>query len=366
MTKKEASTGIVGQAGRALVRQLPPHARLRVRQVKRALLGQPPPAVTPPRSARGNRQPTPHGAATNSARVRHTNPRASIPGSSRLETRRSSIFATARRDGHFLEIGPAHNGTLPRRDGFDTQIVDYLDRAGLVDKYKEFKQYSPDDIEEVDFVLAPGAAMADAITDRFDLVLASHVLEHTTSLIDFVQECATLLRPGGVLALIVPDHRYCFDRFRQRSSIGVVIDASMQPQPVHSVGTLTEFALYATRHRDTTSWTPDHRGRYSLVHGIDSVRATAAKGKTGVYVDVHHWVFSPHHLRLMLHDLADLGYVSLREAYFHDTVGHEFFINLTAESTGPSLTRQELISRADEELRFLDAPDWEPVETVPQ
>nr|WP_284289054.1 hypothetical protein [Angustibacter aerolatus] len=43
-------------------------------------------------------------------------------------------------------------------------------------------------------------------------------------------------------------------------------------------------------------------------------------------------MFSPHHLRLMLRDLADLGYVEVREAYWHDTIGHEFFVNLTVRS----------------------------------
>ena len=57
--------------------------------------------------------------------------------------------------------------------------------------------------------------MLKAIDERFDLVLASHVLEHTTSLIDFLNECTPLLADNGVLALVVPDHRYCFDRFRE-------------------------------------------------------------------------------------------------------------------------------------------------------
>jgi len=278
---------------------------------------------------------------------------------SRLELRRQNIFATADRSAQALEIGPAHNAILAKRDGFNARTVDYLDRDGLVDKYKDFAQYSMDDIEEVDYVLAPGAAMADVIGDRFDIVLASHVIEHTTSLIDFVNECAKLLRPGGTLALVVPDHRYCFDRFRERSAISSVIDASLDPKPVHTVGTLTEFGLYAVRHRGTTSWAPAHRGKYTFAHDMDAVRAQAASATTGTYVDVHHWIFSPNHLRLLLHDLADLGYISLRESHFGDTVGHEFFLNLTAESAGSGLTRSELLDLADEELRSLDVPEWE-------
>lgn len=200
--------------------------------------------------------------------------------------------------------------------------------------------------------------MADVIEERFDLVLASHVLEHTTSVIDFINECARLLAPGGVVSLVVPDQRFCFDRFRQRSSIASVIDASFDPKPFHTIGTLTEFALFAVRHRGTTSWAPQHWGDYDLVNDAQEVRRIAGQADSGRYVDVHHWVFTPHHLRLMLHDLADLGYVQLREAYWHDTIGHEFFINLTRDGSGPGVSREELLSLADAELRSLDRPSW--------
>jgi SAM-dependent methyltransferase len=265
------------------------------------------------------------------------------------------VFASARRDGRFLEIGPAHNAILPKREGFDTRTVDYLDRAGLVEKYADFDHYDPADIEEVDYVLAPDATMLKEIDERFDLVLASHVLEHTTSLIDFLNECTGLLADRGVLALVVPDHRYCFDRFRERSSLGRVIDTSLAPPPVHTVGTLTEFALNAVRHGSTGSWSAGHQGKYRLMHDLDTVRQVAAKADGDDYVDVHNWIFSPHHLRLMIEDLHSLGYITLRECFFSDTVGHEFFLNLSLDGPGPGLTRERLLARADRERR-VDKP----------
>ena len=71
-------------------------------------------------------------------------------GPSRLEIRRDFVFRSADRTGTALEIGPAHNAILPKREGFRTKTDDYIDRDGLVEKYSEFKQYSPDDIEDVD------------------------------------------------------------------------------------------------------------------------------------------------------------------------------------------------------------------------
>ena len=165
-----------------------------------------------------------------------------------------------------LRIETAHDAILPKRDGFQTKNVDYIDREGLVEKYREFKQYSPDDIEDVDYVIPAGASMADVIHDRFDLVLASHVLEHSISLIDFINDCTDLLTPDGVLSLVVPDHRYCFDRFRERSSIGRVIDTSINLPQVHTVGTMTEFLRlrqegWPDPHQSGRARLPEGKGR---------------------------------------------------------------------------------------------------------
>ena len=44
-------------------------------------------------------------------------------------------------------------------------------------------------------MLEAGARFSQAIDEKFDVVLASHVLEHTTSMVDFINESAALLKP---------------------------------------------------------------------------------------------------------------------------------------------------------------------------
>lgn len=278
-----------------------------------------------------------------------------VPGMSRLELRREQVLADVKDDAYILEIGPAHNPILPKREGYDVKIVDYLDRDGLVERYKHFEQYDPNDIEEVDYVFRPGTPWSEVIPERFDLVVASHVIEHTTSMIDFLNECEKLLKPDGVLALVVPDHRYCFDRFRERASLSRVIDASLYPSSVHTMGAVIEERLNAARHGGITAWGPRHRGDYSLANTLDVVKANAEEARRGErYIDTHNWVCTPNHLRLLLQDLHSLSFINLRETSYHDTVKHEFFLNLSPAGAGTGLTREELLVLADDERRVLD------------
>jgi SAM-dependent methyltransferase len=324
--------------------RLPSDARRRLGRIKRAVLDQPEPAPKRTKTPRVAKPPAlPVAVGTSSL--------------SRLELRRKMIFDGRPTDSRVLEIGPAHNPILPKREGFNTENVDYLDRDGLVDKYKA--QYDPDDIEEVDWVLAPGARMSEVITDRFDIVVASHVIEHTTSLIDFVNECSSLLVPDGRIALVVPDKRFTFDRFRQRSALGSIIDLHLDPRPVHTVGTMADFAMNAVQLHGRSSWEPRFKGGYSPVFGLDLVKEQIGNAeRQDAYIDMHHWVFTPNHLRLLLSDLEALGYINVVEESFHPTVGHEFFLNLSPTGIGPGLTRHELVTLADDELRSLDAPTW--------
>ena len=257
-----------------------------------------------------------------------------------------------------LEIGPAFDPIFARRDGYRTRIADHTDRAGLTEKYA-YRGNTWESFEDVDFVLLGGAKMAQRIDERFDLVVAAHVLEHSTSLVDFVNQCAELLTENGTVVFVVPDRRYCFDRFRERSSLGSVIDAARNPSETHSVGTVTECHLNSVKRDGRNAWSPSTTTTFKLLHTLESVQKLAAAAQSDQYLDVHHWVFTPHHLRLLFRDLAELGYIAVRETLFHDTVGCEFFIGLSRTGDGPGLDRAALLVNADAERALPDSASFE-------
>lgn len=250
-----------------------------------------------------------------------------------------------------LEFGPSHNPLLSKADGFDIRIADYLDRDGLLEKYEGLRPTHK--IEEVDYVLT-GGRLTEDIPDRFDYIVASHVIEHTVCLICFLEDCAGLLRPGGALTLAIPDRRYCFDRFRDRTALGRVIDVHKLGLKVHSEGSVIEHYLFATRKGEAGAWSDGSPGTYKSCHPLETAVERGSQAATGEYVDTHNWVFTPSHFRLMIHDLRSLGLVTLQEKSFTDTIGPEFYVTLSADGKGPGLSRDELQKRSANETSTLE------------
>ncbi len=272
----------------------------------------------------------------------------SKPRAPRPPSRFGLITGPLNLGGLGLEIGPSWRPLLPKAKGYDVRVADHLDQAGLVAKYDGVRP--TDAIEPVDYVLT-GPRLTDVIDERFDWIVGSHVLEHTICLVSFLRDTETLLRPGGVLSLAVPDRRYCFDRFRDRTSLGRVIDVFRAAPTVHSEGSVLEHNLVSVEKGGSISWDAAHTGTFRQSHTLDEAREQAAIAASGEYIDVHSWVFTPNHLRLLLVDLYALGLIGLREVAFHETVGSEFYIALSPEGRGPRLSRIELVRLAALEVQ---------------
>lgn len=55
-------------------------------------------------------------------------------------------------------------------------------------------------------------AFAALHVHEFDFVVASHVLEHVDSFISAIENCCTLVRPGGIVYIILPDIEFLNDK----------------------------------------------------------------------------------------------------------------------------------------------------------
>ena len=130
-----------------------------------------------------------------------------------------------------------------------------------------------------------------------------------------------------------------------------MIDVFRANPAVHSEGSVLEFDLNVVAKGGSISWDATDTGAFQLLHTLEEARERAAIAAGGAYVDVHNWVFTPSHLRLMLVDLHALGFIGLREVAFHETVGPEFYIALSPDGPGPRLSRLELVRLAALEVQ---------------
>jgi SAM-dependent methyltransferase len=231
------------------------------------------------------------------------------------------------------------------------ETADYIDQAGLVEKYKNDSNIDVSKIETVDYVLQD-KSLLEAIPYRnhYDYIIASHVIEHIPDLLRFLHSCDALLSDSGVLALVVPDRRYCFDLFRPSATAGAILQAYREKRSRHTAGTLFDQVAYASRRGPWIAWTDSHWEPVSFVHTLSEAAAFFANhDPTELYADCHAWQFTPSSFRLIMRDLADIGYLNLRECAFHDTCGCEFFIGLARSGAGCPLDRTTLALKAVQE-----------------
>lgn len=238
------------------------------------------------------------------------------------------------RKGLGLEIGPSHNPLAPKREGYSVHILDHASTDELRTKYKGHG-VNLENIEEVDFVWH-GEPLQELIgkTSCYDWIIASHVIEHVPDLISFMQQCAVLLKPAGILSLVIPDKRYCFDYFSSCSSTGNVFDAYAENRARPSHGQVFDHISNASKRNGNIAWSLDGLGGADeLVHTFAEAKAHWARSISAAdYIDVHCWRFTPASFRLLVSDLLNLELIDLEIKAEFDTTGCEFYVSLGRKS----------------------------------
>lgn len=261
----------------------------------------------------------------------------------RTGNRKAKIFSRVDKNGFGLEIGPSHLPVASKKEGFRVKILDHLPAEGLVAKYRDHR-VCLENIEVVDYVWN-GEPFAALVGQKhvFDWIIASHVIEHSPCLITFLNNCEDILKADGTLSLVVPDKRYCFDFYREKTGLARVVDAYCEKRKIHSPGTAAEYFLNVVSKGGDIAWSKYASGKMALVHGLnDAKRAMEQIERQYEFLDLHSWVFTPISFRLLIEDLYQLGLIRLRELCFFDTAGCEFYISLGRHGSGPGLTRLEL------------------------
>ncbi len=247
-----------------------------------------------------------------------------------------------------LEIGPLYRPRVTKADG-DVRYVDHCTTQELREIYRwnSVVREHLDQIVDVDYVVKPGQSLRHAVNGDgpFDYIIASHVIEHVANPLGWLSEAEAVLADNGLISLVIPDKRYCFDINRSETRPQDWVDWYFreldQPSFVHV------FDFYA--HAVTIDGSVDTVGLwagtvdYSGVRRADVPDADIAAFNacldlqaTGRYMDVHTGVYTPASFLGLLALSARLGLMNFAVGDFTPTPVNtlEFYVTLRRAEKG--------------------------------
>jgi len=259
-----------------------------------------------------------------------------------------------------IEVGALHSPRLPRGEP-NVRYLDHATKEELRAKYAENPEAAPqaDGLVDVDYVWQPGKRLIDVIGEDapLDFVIASHVLEHIPNPIGWLQQVAEILRVGGVLSLVLPDKRFCFDARRLVTAPAQLVDAYLTQTDVPTfqqiydhesnfIGAVSAADLWA-------GLDPSGLRRGDVVDpDIFAFDRCIAAADRDVYVDVHCSTFTPASFVELYDVLVRLGLIDFEIVRFYPTEpgDYEFFVTLVKSPLAPGRDRSRARAGARELL----------------
>jgi hypothetical protein len=276
-----------------------------------------------------------------------------------MPTRNEILLGSIDRTMEIIEIGPSFAPVTPKAEGWNVRSIDHLSREALVEKYNGQVGVDTSRIEEVDFIWTGGplcSAVPESLHGSFDALIASHVIEHSPDLIGFLQSIAKLVSPNGLVALAVPDKRYCFDYFKPLTMTGDVLEAHAQQRTRHSRANAFKHVAYSAAMSGLIAWTQQPVRDLSLVHSLAAAKDlynAVSEEADALYHDVHAWHFTPSSFELLFLELGWLGEIDWRVERTSATEGCEFlaWLRRGGQQVVQNLSATELAARRLELLK---------------
>jgi len=261
--------------------------------------------------------------------------------------RKTKLTSGLNLKGDGLELGPLAWPILTRAEA-SIEYVDHATTHELRRLYRGDRGVPNAQIVDVDFALSGRPLPVAVGNKRFDYVLASHVIEHVPDVIGWLGEINTILKPGGILSLAIPDKRYTFDIDRDVSRPADIIAAHVDRNiKAGSAAVYDHFRNYRSKVDPVQAWEgklylTEEAGphRYSVKESYDFCIANQTGGR---YIDTHISVFTPASFFAVIKELIELSLFPFKVAYFYDTAenGIEFIVGL--QKATPKTTKATLL-----------------------
>ncbi len=276
-------------------------------------------------------------------------------------------------EGTGLEIGPLAAPIVPRAER-DVRYVDVFDQAALRERYHDDPSVPCEDIPVIDFALTTGdgvVTLAEAAKEAapYSYVVACHVIEHVPDVVAWLRDIAALLADDGLLVLVVPDKRHCFDYYREQTSVGQMLHAAEDGDLTPSLRAVYDHFRTMVTVSSVDTWRgrpPDELSR-ARVYTLEETLAEVQRARSGQYVDCHVWTFTPEVFVEQLTELAVLGLSDFVIEALLPTPEEalEFYVVLRRiDPAADDESRRALVERSREQARAMLESAAQPFDPV--
>lgn len=258
-------------------------------------------------------------------------------------SRRDFILEKVKLKGVGLEIGPLH-APIVGKDESEVYYLDHASQEELKKKYSRVNKRSKDLVEldtiaPVDYVLK-GTIARTVGKKKFDYVVASHVIEHIPDTVSWLKDIASVLKPGGILTLAIPDKRFTFDITRNVSrpsdTIGAYFDKLTQAYTATVYDFTTEYRDKIVPKEVWSHPNRDFRKKPRMYTRKDAVKKSLENINPKIYVDIHCNVYTPYSFFEIVKELIELGLFDYEVAYFHDTEPNDLEFHVSLKKSAKS------------------------------
>ena len=262
-----------------------------------------------------------------------------------MERRGHALKKIDLKKGCGLELGPLYLPVVLKSEA-NISYIDHMSTADLRKKYKGHP-FPVEDIVEVDYVVGGSTLKKVVGGKKFDYVIASHVIEHIPDVVSWLQDVASILKPVGILSLVIPDKRFSFDISRDVSRPSEVMGAYLDKLTKSNSAMIYDSASEYRELSPSEAWANDidkHLVEPNDRSLSEAMRRAKQHRKPGGYVDSHCYVFTPYSFfeilrRLIRHHLFDYEVV-----YFADTAKDELEFYVSLQKVRTADTAKQLAS----------------------
>lgn len=230
-----------------------------------------------------------------------------------------------------LEFGPLFNPIVGKLDG-PVFYVDYTDTESLRRKSASDPNVKLDAFVEIDYSLADGPlSRICAPTAPYGYVVASHVFEHLPNPLGWLRELASMMQPGGIVALAVPDRRHTYDFFRAETTLAQLLAYDLDRLQAPSTLQLADHYLNVRLVDSVASWQrPPALATAPRYHPDEQALFILGQALGGQYIDCHCTVWTEPQFAELLPRAASLLGLPFSILRIHAPVrgSNEFIVQL--------------------------------------